>query len=387
MDQTHPRNHMDSIQLQFPCWMMHTTDQPDEMLKSLIVIFKYQNDYKYCPHHKFKTSETFVKHLAKRIDELSINCDTIHPDIHREWSECCEECYSHIFIYIHMNFMKDQLLFLNMYHDISIHIMNFRTISNLCFNQSDMFTKIFYYAVSSNILQSDLQIAAYNNQIPNGTIHECNYKMGILLLLPIIVNMSLMKKIHWKILGCHFENLLKTITTEFKYNTYLTINFGNIFMNLLLMLMVFILKHTHKNQNKVMKSYNTQWRHILKKTTDKKQSAMILQFISLTNNHKLYNLYNSLNEIIVKYDNMRWKKMKCIRCRVTRQYVDLMKCKSCKVIRYCSKKCQKLDWNRYNHRQQCKTFTKMRKQHKALINRAAQLNPYELRKLINIKSF
>eukprot|EP01084_Bolivina_argentea_P174639 302508_1 len=98
MDQTYPRI------IHFPCWMMHVTDQPNQMLKSLMVIFEYQNDYNYCPHHKFKSSETFVKNSTKRLDELSINFDTIYPDINSEWIECCEECYYRIFIYIHMNF-------------------------------------------------------------------------------------------------------------------------------------------------------------------------------------------------------------------------------------------------------------------------------------------
>ena len=33
-------------------------------------------------------------------------------------------------------------------------------------------------------------------------------------------------------------------------------------------------------------------------------------------------------------------------------------CKKCKIVRYCSKKCQKIDWNRNNHKQLCQKIRK-----------------------------
>ena len=34
-------------------------------------------------------------------------------------------------------------------------------------------------------------------------------------------------------------------------------------------------------------------------------------------------------------------------------------CKGCKTTRFCSRKCQKLAWNRYGHRKQCKQLQKI----------------------------
>ena len=33
-------------------------------------------------------------------------------------------------------------------------------------------------------------------------------------------------------------------------------------------------------------------------------------------------------------------------------------CKKCKIVRYCSKKCQKIDWKRNNHKRLCKKIRK-----------------------------
>ena len=38
---------------------------------------------------------------------------------------------------------------------------------------------------------------------------------------------------------------------------------------------------------------------------------------------------------------------------VVGQWNKFMRCKGCLTAAYCSKRCQKIHWNRYNHRQQC----------------------------------
>eukprot|EP01084_Bolivina_argentea_P288683 495544_1 len=151
---------------------MNTIKQPNEVLKSLIATAEHRNDYMYCPHHKFKTSQTFVEHSTKRVDELSVNFDNILPDITIEWYECCEECYSRIFIYIYINFLDGPLPVL--YHDISTNIMNFRAISDLIFNQSDMFIKIFYYTFACNRLQT---ITVNEIEKNNGTYYLIGISM------------------------------------------------------------------------------------------------------------------------------------------------------------------------------------------------------------------
>ena len=50
------------------------------------------------------------------------------------------------------------------------------------------------------------------------------------------------------------------------------------------------------------------------------------------------------------------------KCKIRRKDTDkFWKCKKCRVVRYCSRKCQKIHWNRYSHKTLCKQLRKLRK--------------------------
>ena len=59
----------------------------------------------------------------------------------------------------------------------------------------------------------------------------------------------------------------------------------------------------------------------------------------------------------------KWMNTKCgnIKCNNKRIDVRLYKCKRCKIIRYCSKHCQKVDWNRFGHKRDCGQLRKLSK--------------------------
>ena len=63
---------------------------------------------------------------------------------------------------------------------------------------------------------------------------------------------------------------------------------------------------------------------------------------SLTNMHQ--------NKIITQWKNLICQKI-CNRCHIRNK--KLKKCKQCRKVYYCSKKCQKLDWNIYCHNLSC----------------------------------
>ena len=46
------------------------------------------------------------------------------------------------------------------------------------------------------------------------------------------------------------------------------------------------------------------------------------------------------------------------KCKVTGGDMKLLRCKQCRVTFYCSKKCQKYDWNVYGHKSLCSSFIK-----------------------------
>ena len=42
--------------------------------------------------------------------------------------------------------------------------------------------------------------------------------------------------------------------------------------------------------------------------------------------------------------------------KIKKGELDLIICKKCKLVYYCSKRCQKCDWNKYNHKLVCSYF-------------------------------
>mmetsp|Transcript_69702 Transcript_69702/g.85482 ORF Transcript_69702/g.85482 Transcript_69702/m.85482 type:complete len:222 (+) Transcript_69702:3-668(+) len=77
--------------------------------------------------------------------------------------------------------------------------------------------------------------------------------------------------------------------------------------------------------------------------------------INYKENIKMINIYqNTLS-------HQRWLDMFCSNqdCRKIRREHTLKKCRQCKMVRYCSRKCQKQDW--INHKEICKKLRKMKR--------------------------
>ena len=76
---------------------------------------------------------------------------------------------------------------------------------------------------------------------------------------------------------------------------------------------------------------------------------------------RMYYIHQDLAEHVWRE---KWMDMGCARvgCKVKRKDSDhLYKCKKCRVVRYCSKRCQKIDWKKNHHAMYCGRFRKMRK--------------------------
>eukprot|EP01084_Bolivina_argentea_P202850 346511_1 len=86
----------------------------------------------------------------------------------------------------------------------------------------------------------------------------------------------------------------------------------------------------------------------------------------LKNNVQRKMMINSIwvqvhNDYTVRWRNMMCHNSKCAIQRKCTKHSKLYKCKSCRITRYCSKQCQKIDWNRNNHKKYCKKISRLRK--------------------------
>ena len=92
--------------------------------------------------------------------------------------------------------------------------------------------------------------------------------------------------------------------------------------------------------------------------------AIVSSFISLKREKDASTFYETVMNLGEQVWNTKWNSVKCQNFACDKKRTDVekfYKCKKCRVIRYCSKRCQKMDWNRDNHKRYCRKFRKLRR--------------------------
>merc|ERR1712173_185023 len=92
--------------------------------------------------------------------------------------------------------------------------------------------------------------------------------------------------------------------------------------------------------------------------TEPFNTGMQLSLIVLKENWYLNQMYDHSSVLIEQTWKQKWMDMRCanIGCNVQRNDKELRICKGCRAVRYCSKKCQKVDWKKNNHKRICREF-------------------------------
>eukprot|EP01084_Bolivina_argentea_P229489 387305_1 len=271
---------------------------------------------------------------------------------------------------------------------------------NFIFNQSNIWLNminklsdnLIYLTISVELeLDKQLILNKHNNVLTTFSTDQVDvleeefieYKPVMLVLFQLLRNIKMIKRRNWRgiiIRGNSFVQWLYFVRKQLKYKLYLKHSFGFETMQCMLILICFGLQHMSKKYK---------WESIMKKLfgfcgiqkwfQDIEQIAFDYAksgfddirhcgFIKtiLTLKHDVY--FNAAHCKFVEFGkevfNRKWHNMQCQNrhCDARRFTVTLMKCKSCQVARYCSKRCQKIDWNKYNHKLYCKKMTKMRKE-------------------------
>eukprot|EP01084_Bolivina_argentea_P038371 70940_1 len=209
------------------------------------------------------------------------------------------------------------------------------------------------------------------------------------LLCQIIKNISLFKEYHWKCIvsdRCKYiDSWLKFVQRQLDYSLFaekeiVKCGYPCITGSCFVILICFALKYiqTDTEKYKVIHKWFSDIRrnNIFEYMMDgnmyieSKQYGLIMrqQFIFLSDSEYVrtcLKLFHSLSREVYleKWNGMQCQNMKCSRRRNVRKNAKFKfkKCKLCRVARYCSKKCQKYDWNKQDHKLYCRKLKRLRK--------------------------
>ena len=108
------------------------------------------------------------------------------------------------------------------------------------------------------------------------------------------------------------------------------------------------------------------WCHELPDSNDSDPMSMnnqlLMSFKRLGHPSVAEDMYEKIKKSIRTVRHLKWQDIQCQRggCDVRRNEGQLKKCKACKVVRYCSRRCQKRAWN--VHRAQCQEIMILRRE-------------------------
>lgn len=180
-----------------------------------------------------------------------------------------------------------------------------------------------------------------------------------IFLFQIIRNLSSWKRRHWKsLLRGNSELIFDFIAFQLEHEFYLLHERGKFVLFSLLILMS---KAVHKMHNNFVGALNItklqEWCQRLMMRNFQKfldEETLAVSFMFLNVPWFVGEMNHMINRRLRKVQDLKWKDMQCQRgkCSIRRNNSVLRKCGSCRCVRYCSRRCQKRDWN--EHKSQCR---------------------------------
>lgn len=218
-----------------------------------------------------------------------------------------------------------------------------------------------------------------------GYVNAHGYHRLALILFQVLRNIKRFKSYHWKLLtkSKHFlEKWIDFMKIQLKHNE--TVNYHSFKMGLTCLECVFImicfaLYHYYMEFDGSVKkldlfeNFNTlqiEYRCYMFSqgySTDFHTINLLTNMANLESPKYVETCYKYFDGFAERIYKIKRNDTQCqnIKCSKRRKNTDkFYKCRKCKVIRYCSKKCQKIDWNMYNHKSICKKIRKIKKARK-----------------------
>ena len=351
-----------------------------------------------CPHHHCSSSKAYItklQSLALKINLSVIDNTKLEAEseefLEKTSSLLCQQCALYVVSNLpriiaknkrySTEFAKQSLgnksnngtdrKLLPFYPGIKIdafaNCLNYREFATVLFRHNHLWMNVFYTLdrhLAIILTLSQRRVVDYESRIA-------------LLLFEIIRNIKLMKSCHWQKLwniypkiNCSLfqrwvgfiqklsENIISMDTLAIIYGLLVLITTG-------LQKMIeygFEDRKKQFNIKKIIKSLPPFDPEM--SDTDFQKLIVPYSLKMLLNEQNIDRSYITIDELGKGVWHDKWMRMRCQNAGCDKQRLDdkLYKCKKCRVVRYCSRRCQKVDWNQHNHKLYCKKIRALTKE-------------------------
>eukprot|EP01084_Bolivina_argentea_P245442 410934_1 len=359
-----------------------------------------------CCHHLFVSIPAFIKHIQNLHNKRTRITDADDPEKQRLRQQVhdllgvgiCNQCSLHIVTniknitkwngIISMNVSKTRSVRLDFYDDIVlmqnyfVNCLQYLQTAICIFKTPYLYTQLFHsFTIMMTDLnhrcrmekkkRKDLKSLNMRTQLKASTIQtNISYNSIALSLFQFARNIKLIRKKHWKLLlSAHFEYFsvwLEFIKMQLQYELYLEYQWGYECMFCLIVVICFAMQRIknkrYKNGlKKLIMFVKDNVSHKYDKSM-RREYMLIQSFLILEDINQAKTLYESYLVFAKNVYETKRNDMQCqnSKCKIQRRDKNMRKCKGCHVARYCSKKCQKYDWNANMHRMYCNQLKTMR---------------------------
>lgn len=370
-----------------------------------------------CGHHQYCSIPAFISHMIK-LNEIQGRCtdeieeNRIATQRHELFDNgICKMCA--LYITVNMkNVLKDSMILRvkvycggdhidtmkTYYHDVHEHYSGSNNVSLLIpcmqypqcnkaiFNQSTLWLQFLFQELGAMVFslnhvlrllhegkQKYIECRPDNIDTAFGNLSLC--------LFQIVRNLSDWKKEHWALIltaktveACRLTVFLEFIRLNLEHGFYLNIKEQK-GICLMYCFLVFICCTVRQMKKKWFKRYSDEWIKYditrlqkwcrkLKQMRPRNEGTrnLELSFVYLEQAPFVDNMYEMIRQCIQNVSHQKWMDMQCQRggCGHRRSCGTLRICSSCKVVRYCSRRCQKRSWN--VHKSECLKLKSLRRE-------------------------
>eukprot|EP01083_Nonionella_stella_P229622 812539_1 len=372
---------------------------------------RLNNIHNECAHHKYSSTESFIEVIQYLNNKFK---ETDAGDENKQLTEemhdligvgCCKKCCLYLIsnIYQLTDYQKnviaqhtyhdkthtkqtlycrvDQIEDLSIAANYFVNCLFYLEFAHFVFNQSNLWS---YFLLALNGMMSDVDRRCnlfHSQSVSDCTDLDFGYGPLSVMLFQFVRNIKLLNKRHYEsILGIHnvcIGHWLQFIQKQLDYGIWLhpqNKQFSTSSLYCCIVIICYMIQYIKTNE------YNAnihgldmiqQWLQRLKSNAHMDIPVVLLihSCIALGKDESHQSLYDCFNDFAQDVYNMKWNDMRCYndKCNVQRRelkHYKLYKCKGCRVIRYCSRQCQKHDWNQNKHRFVCRKLRKLRKKKK-----------------------